>query len=78
MVMTISSSTGTRKLEKGSPSQQGRIFDQDGSAMDPIDVEPLRSTSMALMPYGTSEENVPTADTTRQQSPSPIEESPSV
>ena len=46
--------------------------------MDPIDVEPLHYTSMALMSYGTYEADVPAVDTSGQQSPSLIIKNPSV
>ena len=52
--MTTSGKADIKKLQKGSLSQKGIIFYQDGLTMDPIDMEPLRSASMALMPYGTS------------------------
>ena len=63
--MTRSGTVSPRKLKKGSSSQKGIIFYQDGLAIDPIDVEPLRSASMAHVPYSTSEEEVSTVDTTR-------------
>ena len=55
MVMTRSDGFSGRKLLKGSSSKKDKTFEQEGLAMDPIDVEPLRfSPPMALMPYGTS------------------------
>ena len=56
---------------KGSSSNKGKIFDQEGLAMVPIDVEPLRSTPPAsLVPYGMFEDEVLTTD-----APSPKENS---
>ena len=78
MVMTRSSKVGTRKFKKGSFNGKGRIFYQDGIIMDSINVEPLCSTLLALMPYGTSKEDIPTTDASRKKSPSPIKGSPSV
>ena len=40
--------------------------------MDPIDVEPLHSAPPALVPNGTSEEDVLVTDASEQKSPSPI------
>ena len=78
MVMTRFGRAITRKLDNGISSQKGRIFNQDGLAMDSIDVEPLRSVSMAFGSYVTSEEDVTAIDTTKQESPSPIKESPNI
>ena len=41
-------------------------------------MKPLHSTLMALVPYSTCEEDVHGVDTIRQQSLSPIEETPNV
>ena len=75
MVMTRSSRTSTKKLKRGSSSRKGVIFYQDGLTMDPIDVEPLISTHMALVPYGLSEEDTLAPVTSEKQSPSHIKES---
>ena len=59
MVMMRSGGSGRMRLVKGSSSNKGKIFDQEGSVMDPIDVEPLCSTLPAsLVPYDTSEDEV--------------------
>ena len=71
MVMVRSGRVSIRKLRKGISIEKGRIFDQDGSSMDPIDVEPLHSAPLALVPYGTSKEDVLVADAYEQKSPSP-------
>ena len=73
MVMTRSSGFGRRRLAKESSSNKGKIFDQEESAMDSIDVEPLRSAPPAsLMPYGTSEDEVLTTNTPSLKENSPI------
>ena len=46
--------------------------------MGPIDVEPLSSAPLALVPYGTSKEDIPMIYTTRKQPLNSIEESLSV
>ena len=62
MVLTRPSGAGTRKLRKGSSSSKRRIFYQDRSTMDPIDVEPLRlAPPLALVSYGKSKEGIPVA-----------------
>ena len=44
---------------KGSSSNKGKIFDQEGSTMDLIGVEPLSSAPpTSLVPYNTSEDEV--------------------
>ena len=59
---------------KGSSINKGKIFDQEGSAMDPIDVEPLRSAPPAsLVPYGTSEDEFLIANGLGLKENSPIE-----
>ena len=74
MVMMGSSGPGRRKLLKGSSSSKGKTFDQEGSAMDPIDVEPLNSTLPAtLMPYGTSEDETPIVEGFREKESFPLE-----
>ena len=66
MVMIRSSRTITIRLRKRGSINKERAFNQDGSTMDPIDVEPLSSTPpTALVPDGTYEENVTTVYTTR-------------
>ena len=73
MVMTRSDGPDRRKLVKMSSSAKGRIFDQEGSAMGPIDVEPIRSKpSLSLVPYDTSEDEVPTSEASRQKESSNI------
>ena len=68
MVMTKSSRTDLRRLRKGVSSYKGRTFDQDGLAMDPIDVELLSSAPpLALVPYGTFNEDIPALGSIRQQ-----------
>ena len=59
---------------KGSSINKGKIFDQEGLAMDPIDVEPLKFAPLAsLVPYGTSEDEFLTADGLGLKENSPIE-----
>ena len=59
MVMTSSGGSDRRRLVKGSSSSKGKTFDQEGSAIDPIDVEPLSSAPLpSLVPYGTSEDEI--------------------
>ena len=58
---------------KGSSNNKGKIFDQEGSAMDPINVE-LRSAPPALLvPYGTYEDEVLQVDAFDPKEKSPIE-----
>ena len=60
MVMTRSGGFGRRRLVKGSPSSKGKSFDQEGSAIYPIDAEPLSSAPLAsLVPYATFEDVIP-------------------
>ena len=75
--MTRSNRVITRYLKNGSSSRKGVIFDHDGLAMDQINVESLSSAPMDLVSYGTFEEDAPAPITLENQSPSPIEESPS-
>ena len=77
MVMAKSGRVSTKKLKNGSFNKKGRIFDHVGPAMDPINVEPIYSAPIALVPYNTSKE-VPVTDTFGHQSPSLIKESPNV
>ena len=57
MVMTRSSGSDTRKLRKCSSSGKGGTFTQEGSAMDPIDVEPLCFAPLrTIVPYVTLED----------------------
>ena len=73
MVITRSGRTDLRRLRKGVSSDKGRTFDQDGSAMDLIDMEPLSlAPPPALVPYGTFEEDIPTLGSISQQPPSLI------
>ena len=59
MVMMRYGRSGRMRLVKGSSINKGKIFDQERSAMDPIDVEPLCYTLPAsLVPYDTSEDEV--------------------
>ena len=59
MVMTRSGGFDRIRLVKGSSISKGRTFDQKGSTMDPIDMEPLSSAlPTALVPYGTFEEDI--------------------
>ena len=53
------------------------IFNHDGLAMDQINVESMSFAPMDLVSYGTFEEDAPEPITLENQSPSPIEESPS-
>ena len=66
MVMTRSNGSDIRKVRKCSSNGKGGTFTQEGSAMDPIDVEPLRSAPLrALVPYVTLEDEdaaVPTTE----------------
>ena len=62
MVMTRSSGFGRRRLVKGSSSNKGKAFDQEGLGMDPIEVEPLTASPTSLIPYGTSEDEIPTVE----------------
>ena len=73
MVMTRSGGSSRRKIVKGSSSKQGRIYDQEGLAMDPIDMEPLRFSGLiAIMHYGTSEDEEPTPLVKRKIFPSRV------
>ena len=55
--MTRSGGSDRRTLVKGSSNNKGKIFDQEGSAMDPIIMEPLSSAMIAsLVPYDTYED----------------------
>ena len=63
MVMTWSGGSERRRLLKGSSRNKEKVFDQEESAMDPNDVEPLNSVSpTSLMLYGTSEDEVMIVD----------------
>ena len=74
MAMTRSSGFGRRRLLKGSSSNKDKVFDQEGLAMDPIDVKPLNSMSpTALLPYGTSEDEVLAAERSEQKGISLLE-----
>ena len=74
MMMTRSSGSGRRRLVKESSSSKGKTFDQERSAMDPIDVEPLSLASpTTLVPYGTYEDDTPTTDAPELKENSPIE-----
>ena len=74
MVMTRSGGSDRRRLVKGSSSSKGKTFDQEGSAIDPIDVEPLSSAPIAsLVPYGTSEDEIPTKEGFREKESYPLE-----
>ena len=73
MVMMRSGGSGRRRLEKGSSSNKGEIFYQEGSAMDLIDVGPLRATPLSsLVPYGMFEDEVLTTDAFVLKEKSPI------
>ena len=61
MVMTRFGGSKRRKLLKGSYSSKGKTFDQERSAMDPIDVEPSAQPT-TLVPYGTFEYETPTVE----------------
>ena len=77
MVMTSSGGYGRRTFVKGSSSSKGKTFNQEGLAMDLIDVEPLSLASpSALVPYDTFEEDASTLITLEKHSPSSVEESP--
>ena len=52
MVMMRSGGSGRRRLVKGSSNSKGKTFNKKGSAIDPIDVEPLSSALPTLVPYG--------------------------
>ena len=57
MVMTRSGGSDRRRLVKRSSNSKGKSFDQEGSAIDPIGVEPLSSAPLAsLVPYCTSKD----------------------
>ena len=74
MGMTRSSGSGRRRLVIVQSNNKGKIFDQEGSAMDPIDVEPLRSAPPTLLvPHGTSEDEVLVADVLGPKENSPID-----
>ena len=72
--MTRSGGFGRRRLLKGSSSNKEKVFDQEGLAMDPIDVKPLNSVPpTALVPYGTSEDEVLAAERSEQKGISLLE-----
>ena len=50
MVMMRSDGFGRTNLLKGSSCYKGQTFDQEGSAMDPIDLEPLSLAPPTLVP----------------------------
>ena len=57
MLMTRSNGSRRRKLMKGSSNSKGKTFDQEGSTIYLIVMEPLNLTSPTiLLPYGTSED----------------------
>ena len=57
MVMTRTGGSDRRRLVKRSSSSKEKSFDQEGSAIYPISVEPLSSAPpTSLVPYGTSED----------------------
>ena len=59
MVMTRSSGYDRMRLVKGSSNKKGKIFDQEGLGMDPIDVQPLSYAPLALLvPYRTFKDEV--------------------
>ena len=48
---------------KGSSCFKGKTFDQEGSIINPVDVEPLSSAlSIILVPYGTSKDEIHVAE----------------
>ena len=49
MVMTRSGRTDSKRLRKRGSNNKGKTFDQDGSVMDPIDVEPLSSAPLVAL-----------------------------
>ena len=66
MVMTKSGGVGISNLTKDSSNNKARSFDQEGSSMDPIDVEPLRSVDpTAIVPYGKFEDEDPAVEAFR-------------
>ena len=66
MVMTRTHRTNSRRSRKVGSNDKGRTFDQDGSIMNLIDIEPLCSSPLvALMPYRTSEEDILIVQATR-------------
>ena len=74
MVMTRSRRVGTKKVRKKSSNVEAKNFYQDGSAMDPIDVEPFHyAPPPALVPYKTSEDEAPIANTLGLKQNSSIE-----
>ena len=74
MVMTRSGGSDRRRLVKGSSSSKGKTFDQEGLAIDPIDVEPLSSTPLAsLVPYGTFEDEIPAKEGFGEKESYPLE-----
>ena len=74
MVMTQSGGPRRRRLLKGSSNNKKNVFDQEGSAMDPIDVEPLNSAPLAtLMPYGISKDEVLVVERSKYKGSSPLE-----
>ena len=73
MVRNKSGRTNTIKLRKGRSNDKGNTFDHEESIMEPIYVEPLSSAPpIALMPYTTSEDEVPATNASRQKENSPI------
>ena len=74
MVMTRYGGSDRRRLVKGSSSSEGKTFDQEGSTIDPIDVEPLSLAPLAsVMPYGTSENEIPAKEGCGEKESYPLE-----
>ena len=47
---TISGRSSSKKVRQGRSNNKGKIFDQDGSAIDHIEMEPLSLAPPALVP----------------------------
>ena len=74
MVMTQSGGPGRRRLLKGSSNNTKKVFNQEGSAMDPIDVEPLNSAPLAaLVPYDISKDEFLVVERSKYKGSSPLE-----